>query len=383
MIVCPGGAFHTLAITHEGTDVAEWLSSTGIHAFVLKYRIGKYAKPHSAGIPLADYRRAIRTVRVLASERDYDPNRIGVMGFSAGGYLAIESAVKSADPKFRAGDRVDSTKGHPDFIALIYPAVPRSVDSAYSRVAPVPVFVVSTSDDFLAKESVEFLSAHHRACGPIEYHMFPKGGHGYGLADIGTSLSQWPLLFERWAEETLDPYLRLTTPGQREGADRVPHVKRINLGSFEPIRASDGTLWEPDCRYTKAGGTADRGPIAIKNTTIPEVYRTERYGNVWIRIPVENGAYTVRLHLCETWRGIRKAGQRVFGASIEDSLLLDGIDVFSRAGGKRHSAVVVERRARVLDGYMDVSMFGTGKGDPFINAIELRRVKGRNPKAEE
>src|SRR5205814_2179198 len=119
VIVCPGGGYTRLAFDKEGTEVAKRLNAIGISAFVLKYRLGEYGHP----APLRDVLRAVRMIRSRAAELGIRPERIGVMGFSAGGHVAATAATLYDSPEGRTGSQLDMVSARPDFVALIYPVI--------------------------------------------------------------------------------------------------------------------------------------------------------------------------------------------------------------------------------------------------------------------
>ena len=201
VIVCPGGGFRWLAVDHEGIDVARWLNSLGIAAFVLKYRLIRTGDPdeNSPGVsaarikelkPLAvaDGLQAIRLVRSRAKEWSLDPNRIGIVGFSAGGYVAAAAALQF-NPQSR-----------PDFAAPIYPAVPDDVTPP--KDAP-PLFIVQADDDKTVPtpdHSVRLYEAWHNAGISAELHIYSRGGHGFGMKKLGLPVDTWPARFLDWLE---------------------------------------------------------------------------------------------------------------------------------------------------------------------------------------
>jgi len=222
VIVAPGGGYQGLAMNHEGRQVANWLNAMGIAAFVLKYRLGpRYHHP----IELGDAQRAIRLVRTRAAEYGVKPDRIGMMGFSAGGHLTstAETHFDSGNPN--APDPIDRASSRPDFAILGYPVIsftapythrgsaqfllgdspdPRLLEdlSTDLRVTPQtpPTFLFSTSEDtgVPAENSVAFYLALHKAQVPAELHIFQKGPHGVGL-DLGDpALGEWPKLLVNW-----------------------------------------------------------------------------------------------------------------------------------------------------------------------------------------
>lgn len=221
VVVCPGGGYGALAVDHEGKQVAEWLNSLGVSAFVLKYRLApKYKHPQ----PLDDAQRAIRTVRARADEFDIDPNRIGILGFSAGGHLA-STAATHFDDKTDAADPIDKTPCRPNFAVLCYPVV--SLNTPYTHMGSKnnllgtspdeklveslsndlqvtektpPTFLFHTSEDTAVppENSVLFYMALRKHKIPAELHIYEKGRHGVGLAPTDAVLSTWPARCADW-----------------------------------------------------------------------------------------------------------------------------------------------------------------------------------------
>lgn len=222
VIVCPGGGYGMLADNHEGRQVANWLNSLGIAAFVLKYRLGpRYHHP----IELGDAQRAIRTVRAKATEYGVAPNRIGIMGFSAGGHLA-----STAGTHFDAGnsgdtDPIQRVGSRPDFLVLGYPVIsftapfthrgsarnllgdnpdPKLLENLSNELQVTaqtpPTFLFHTNADtgVPPENSVVFYLALKKAGVPAELHIFEKGPHGVGLALNDPALSLWPTLLGNW-----------------------------------------------------------------------------------------------------------------------------------------------------------------------------------------
>jgi acetyl esterase/lipase len=222
VIVAPGGSYRFLASNHEGRQVANWLNAMNVTAFVLKYRLGpRYHHP----IELGDAQRAIRLVRSRAAEFGIAPDRIGIMGFSAGGHLASTAETKFDAGNAGAPDPVDCVSSRPDFAILGYPVISMSAASTHQgsatnllgenasaklreelsgelHVTPQtpPTFLFSTSEDTLVppENSVAFYLALHKAGVPAELHVFEKGPHGVGL-DLGDpSTGEWPALLRNW-----------------------------------------------------------------------------------------------------------------------------------------------------------------------------------------
>jgi len=224
VVVCPGGGYRVVAADHEGKQIAEWLNSLGVSAFVLQYRLGeRYRHP----APLQDAQRAIRMVRSRAKEWGVDPKRVGILGFSAGGHLASTAATHFDDGRPDAADPVEREGSRPDFAVLCYavislvdpvahagsrrfllgdPAPPALVEdlSNEKRVSArtPPTFLWHTADDASVpvENSLQFFEALHRAGVPAELHVFPHGRHGLGLAPGDPAVSQWARLCATWME---------------------------------------------------------------------------------------------------------------------------------------------------------------------------------------
>jgi acetyl esterase/lipase len=225
VVVCPGGGFNILALDKEGHDVARWLKSHGIAGIVVKYRLpdpkaGLFVRNGS----MSDVQRAIRVVRHRADEWNIDPNRIGVTGFSAGGYLAAAAGTMFDNGNPQAEDPIQRVSCRPDFIAPIYPLVSLEMerekrariiermlgtpvtDEAVRKYSPdlrvtpetPPAFLVHAHDDGLSvKHSVLFYLALQEAAVPAELHVYSQGGHGFGIRQRGQPISEWP---DRWLQ---------------------------------------------------------------------------------------------------------------------------------------------------------------------------------------
>lgn len=206
VVVCPGGGYNILAMDLEGTEVVEWLNSVGVTGVLLKYRVPRRKGLEKHAAPLQDVQRAIGMVRHRASEWGINPNRIGVLGFSAGGHL---SAAISTNYEKRTYDQVDAADGvscRPDFTFLIYPAY-LTVKEEGDRIAPElpintktpPTFLLQTQDDGVRVESSLFyyLALKNNKV-PAEMHLFAKGGHGYGLRPSPNDVSKWPERATEW-----------------------------------------------------------------------------------------------------------------------------------------------------------------------------------------
>ena len=200
VIVAPGGGHRELWMDHEGYRVAKWLSDHGVAALVLKYRLAR--EPGSTytveGTALSDIKRALRLVRSRASEWGVDPERIGVMGFSAGGELAALASTRYDAGTANATDPVDRESSKPAFQALLYPAIPH--DMNLSKETP-PTFLACGENDRqdIAQGLPELYLALKRAGVSAELHVYAGVGHGFGVRESnGPAVSGWTQLFLEW-----------------------------------------------------------------------------------------------------------------------------------------------------------------------------------------
>ena len=198
VVVAPGGGHREIWITHEGYRVAEWLSQHGIAAFVLKYRLAREADSSYTvlGHALPDIQRAIRTVRARSAEWDVDPNRVGVMGFSAGAELAGLAATHYDDSVAHPVDDVDRQSAKPAFQALIYP--PGAGNAKYSKDTP-QAFLACGGDDQIAAGLPDLYKALKSAGVPAELHIYAGVGHGFGIRETNPpGVAGWIDRFRDW-----------------------------------------------------------------------------------------------------------------------------------------------------------------------------------------
>lgn len=202
VIVIPGGGHRELWMDHEGYNVARWLGEHGVSAFILKYRLAREAGSTYSieGNELADAQRAIRVVRSRAAEWGIDPQRVGVIGFSAGGELAILSATRYDAGRPNATDPVERASSKPAFAGLLYPAIPR--DIKVSAEGP-PAFLACGENDRpdIAQGLPELYLAFKRAGVSAELHVYAATRHGFGLrATNRPPVSEWPIAFLQWLD---------------------------------------------------------------------------------------------------------------------------------------------------------------------------------------
>jgi len=201
VLICPGGGYQILAMNLEGTEMAHWLGSLDITPVVLKYRV-----PENRMGAYADAQRALSILRSRAGEFNIDPDKIGIMGFSAGGHLSARVSTHSKKRVYEPVDQNDQASMNPDFGILIYPAylVNKKKDTLHKEVQvgedTPPMFLVQTEDDPIGyRNSLFFYNALSQHEVSSEIHLFPHGGHGYGLrVDASNPLSEWPELCEQW-----------------------------------------------------------------------------------------------------------------------------------------------------------------------------------------
>ena len=208
VIVYPGGGFNVLAIDIEGTEACDWLTSNGITCVLLKYRVPCEHQGAYNECPQAhqDAQRATRIVRSRASEWRIDPNRIGVIGFSAGAHMAIMSSTRF-DHTYMSVDGADSVSSRPNFALVLYPGrvayrqtnfVPNPDIVVTDRTSPT--FLVHTFDDPMnpVENSLIYAAALRKAGVHSEIHIFATGGHAFGLRRTESSATAWPQLAEAW-----------------------------------------------------------------------------------------------------------------------------------------------------------------------------------------
>jgi acetyl esterase/lipase len=212
IVVAPGGGFRILAINHEGEDVAAWLAERGVTVFLLKYRVMRsgddeskdpevMARRRTQAIPLAvaDGMRAMQVARQHAGRLAVDPARIGILGFSAGGWVTTAVATEGE------GD------SRPAFAAPIYAAMPETLRTP---ARPMPLFLVHAHDDktvIAARTSVRLYQLWHEAGAPAELHIFSKGGHGFGMRKKDLPSDHWIEKLWAWmqAESLVRPALTI------------------------------------------------------------------------------------------------------------------------------------------------------------------------------
>lgn len=225
VVVCPGGGYAGLAIGYEGHEVAQWLNENGVSAFVLQYRLGpRYRYP----APQMDAQRAIRIVRSRAAEWKIDPEKIGILGFSAGGHLSAMTGVHYLDGKPDAADPLERISTRPDFLVLVYAVITMQGPEAHAgcnknllgenpdpallkecstqlfvNANTPPAFILHTTEDQAVPvgNAILFYDACVKAKVPVEMHLFEQGKHGIGMGGErapGNPVGEWPGLCLKW-----------------------------------------------------------------------------------------------------------------------------------------------------------------------------------------
>ena len=233
IVICPGGGYGHLAMDHEGHQIAQWLNSFGVAGFILQYRHRNSGAGYGHPAPLQDAQRAVRTVRSRATEWGIKPDRIGILGFSAGGHLTSTAVTHFNDKAYEARDKIDKASARPDFGVLVYPVVSftepfthvgsrrnllgkdasQEMMEEFSNEKQVtaqtpPCFLISTWEDtgVPAENSIYFYLALRKVKVPAELHVFAKGPHGFGLGKHLEGTSAWPSLCQNWM--TVSGFLR-------------------------------------------------------------------------------------------------------------------------------------------------------------------------------
>ncbi len=234
LLVTPGGGYARIVLDKEGTAlVPAFVETAGITLFVLRYRLPDRAHVEGADAPLADAQRAMRLIRAHAAGYGIDPARVGVMGFSAGGHVAARLAT-TTDAAYAAVDAADTLSARPDFALLVYPVITMQPPLAHpgsrarllaagdaaetdavARLSPdrhvtaetPPLFLLHAQDDDAVPvgNTLAMHAAALRAGVPVSLHVFPHGGHGFGIRGASGALARWPQLALDWIQEQTTP----------------------------------------------------------------------------------------------------------------------------------------------------------------------------------
>lgn len=219
IVVFPGGGFQMLAMDLEGTEVCDWLTARGITCVLLKYRVPSApyvwqcdCRPHNRSIStpsLQDAQRTLKLIRAHAAEWRIDPHKVGVLGFSAGGYLVAEVSTRFKARLYAPVDAADQESSRPDFAIAIYPghlamaensiALNPNIKSHITSQTP-PTFLLQNEDDDVdsIEDALSYYMGLKAAKVPVELHAYAQGGHAFGLRPSKLPVSAWPQLVEKW-----------------------------------------------------------------------------------------------------------------------------------------------------------------------------------------
>jgi acetyl esterase/lipase len=207
VLICPGGGYNILAIEHEGTQVADYLNTLGVTGAVLKYRVPRRDKDNPHLAPLQDAQRALGILKSRAAEFGIKPDRIGVLGFSAGGNLTVMAGLHANERTFPLDAKVDLPDVKPAFIVPVYPAYLVTDDKAPFMLKPEiaispqspPALLIHASDDRLsATASALVYLEYKRHNVPAELHLYAQGGHGFGMKTGPLPANSWHLRLGEW-----------------------------------------------------------------------------------------------------------------------------------------------------------------------------------------
>jgi acetyl esterase/lipase len=205
VLVCPGGGYNILAMDHEGTQVCEWLNSLGVTAALLKYRVPRRDPQRPFFYPLQDAQRAMGLLRNRAEELGIAKDRIGVLGFSAGGNLSVMLALHRQDREYALDPELDAEDARPNFLIPIYPAYLATedlgglVEEIQVRPESPPVCLIHADNDRITAAGSAMLYLEYKKRNvPAELHIYQRGGHGFGMKQNGDPINEWPARVEAW-----------------------------------------------------------------------------------------------------------------------------------------------------------------------------------------
>jgi acetyl esterase/lipase len=207
IIVNPGGGYNILAYNLEGSEICKRFNSHGVNCVLVKYRVPRREGLEKHAAPLQDLQRAIAYTRAHAAEWNIDANKIGVMGFSAGAHLSAVASTNYAERSYPKVDAFDEVSLRPDFTVLVYPAY---LSGEQFSIAPElkvdantpPTILIQTQDDRnYLDSSIFYYYALKQASVPAAMHLYPSGGHGYGLRNTGHTVNEWPFRVLSWLRD--------------------------------------------------------------------------------------------------------------------------------------------------------------------------------------
>lgn len=208
VLVCPGGGYSILAIEHEGTQVCDYLNSLGVTAVLLKYRVPRRDPANPSVEPLQDAQRAMGILRQRAGEFGLKPDRIGILGFSAGGHLSVMTALHANERTYPQDAALDAVDATPNFAVPVYPAYLVGKDDTFTLLPEVrvtekapPMCLIHAHDDkgvTSASSSALLYLEYKKLNLPAELHIFAKGGHGFGMKKTGLPTAEWHVRVGEW-----------------------------------------------------------------------------------------------------------------------------------------------------------------------------------------
>lgn len=209
VIVAPGGGYNILAIEHEGTQVCEWLNTLGVTGVLLKYRVPDRKGTQQGEIPLQDAQRALGIVRHRATEWGIRPDRIGLLGFSAGGHLCVMATLHANDRTYPRDASLEAEDATPNFSIPVYPAYLTEKDGFQLKPeinvtsASSPICLIHAHDDRITAAGSALLYLEYKKRNlPAELHVYVKGGHGYGMKKSGQPVNSWPDRVGEWMKSS-------------------------------------------------------------------------------------------------------------------------------------------------------------------------------------
>jgi gluconolactonase len=353
VVIAPGGGYNVLAWEHEGTMVGEWLQSIGVTGVLLKYRVPRRADQPKGEPPvgaLQDAQRAISVTRANAKEWGIDPNRIGMLGFSAGGHLTAWTATNADKRSYDAIDDTDKVSCRPDFAVLIYPGglVGRETGELWpeirvSKDTPPCFFALAYNDNGPLNGSLKMIAALKKAGVSAEMHVYSEGGHGFGMRAGEKPHTTWPKRCEEW---------------MRTG------------GFLTAAKAEESSPVAPGAKLEKlAGGfkfTEGPAPDATGN-----VYFTDQ-PNDRIHIWSTDGKLSTFMEPCGRSNGLSFDKNGVLWACADDKNELWKIDVKT----KEKTVVVKDHGGKLLNGPNDIWVRDDGSAffsDPFYKRPYWKR----------
>ncbi|WP_050029647.1 alpha/beta hydrolase [Verrucomicrobium sp. BvORR034] len=206
VIVCPGGGYGILAIEHEGSQVCEWLNTMGVTGVLLKYRVPKRSETDPSKEPIQDAQRAMGLVKKHAAEWGIKPDKIGILGFSAGGHLCVMSTLHPNERTYTQDPALDVADATPAFSIPVYPAYLTEKGNDFQlkpeiKVGPQapPICLVHAHDDRITPAGSALVYLEYKKANlSAELHIFSKGGHGYGMKKSGNPVNDWPQRVGEW-----------------------------------------------------------------------------------------------------------------------------------------------------------------------------------------